>query len=303
MFQCCSPYQIQRKKNIKTPFTNLFADCYVPCGKCLFCRIKLARDRFSRILFESFYNLKMMWCTLTYSEDNVWRHAVTGKLEHNYSHFQNFMKRLRVALSRKNFKDRISYVCVSEYGSSFTCRPHFHVIIFGLDNQYARDVFRAWSKGHVHFGYITSESIGYTANYCLKDMKDTIWKQASGFGFRTSLKLGHKMIPVLINYFKKIGIQRFIKLGEKRIVIPKGIFNKICESDPFWRVKKIRDKMKYAEINREFFRSINLTDFCEKNQALAENILEEQKKKKIIKELVKNEKIRSKFDSLQFVYS
>lgn len=301
MFQCCSPYQVQRQKVAKTPITNLFADCYVPCGRCLFCRIKLARDRFSRVLFESFAHVRLMWCTLTYSEDNVWRHAITKKLEHNYSHFQNFMKRLRIALVRKGFKDRISYVCVSEYGSNGTCRPHFHVIIFGLDNKYARDVFKSWQKGHVHFGYVTTESIGYTANYCLKDMKDSIWKQAVGFGFRTSLKLGHNMIGILINYFRKFGIKHYMEIGKKRIVVPKGILKKIYDSDPIWRIQRLKEKMKYAKINREFFRTINFSDFLEKNQALAEKILEEQKKKKIMKEL-QHEKIRTKFDALQFVY-
>lgn len=60
-----------------------------------------------------------------------------------YPDFQDFMKRLRVNISRKNeYKNlllRNFYVC-SEYGPT-TCRPHFHALIFTSNES---DEFEHW---------------------------------------------------------------------------------------------------------------------------------------------------------------
>lgn len=50
---------------------------------------------------------------------------------------------------------------MGEYGGR-TARPHYHVILFNaqLDN-----VEKAWRKGHIHYGDVAQESIGYTLKY------------------------------------------------------------------------------------------------------------------------------------------
>ncbi|MDX8558692.1 hypothetical protein OZ663_18615, partial [Elizabethkingia sp. HX CGY] len=62
----------------------------------------------------------------------------------DYRDFQLFMKR-----ARKLQEKKISYFLVGEYGSQ-TFRPHYHAIVFDVENISA--FLNEWRMGHTHAG-------------------------------------------------------------------------------------------------------------------------------------------------------
>lgn len=92
---------------------------------------------------------------------------------------QDFWKRVRK-------KQNIRYYAVGEYGSK-SLRPHYHAIVFGIeiedlefykrnynnDNLYtSKKLENIWGKGFVTIGEVNAQTIGYTARYCMKKLKD-----------------------------------------------------------------------------------------------------------------------------------
>lgn len=83
-------------------------------------------------------------------------------------------------------KQNIRYYAVGEYGSK-SLRPHYHAIVFGIeiddlefykrnynnDDLYTSKKLEAtWGKGFVTVGEVNAQTIGYTARYCMKKLKD-----------------------------------------------------------------------------------------------------------------------------------
>lgn len=115
--------------------SGLLAPSLVPCGRCLGCRLDYSSQWAARCMLELGYHDSSWFLTLTYDDVHVPRSYVadseTGEaIEHltlRYRDFQLFMKRLR-----KNSGQKLRYYMAAEYGS-LTYRPHYHVIIFGLE--------------------------------------------------------------------------------------------------------------------------------------------------------------------------
>jgi len=104
--------------------------------------------------------------TLTYDD----QHYVPTLI---YSHFQDFMKRLR-----KKRPD-LRFYMAGEYGGKLG-RPHFHALLFNcaFPDMYqirggANPLFRSpfleskWTAGFSSIGAVTFESAAYVARYCL----------------------------------------------------------------------------------------------------------------------------------------
>jgi len=161
----------------------------LPCGQCGYCRMHRAREWAIRCMHESMMHNYSVFVTLTYAEEFL---PAMRSLDH--SHFQDFMKRLRVRLSRGvtfYLYDRaVGSVCIpegirfymcGEYGPKFG-RPHFHAVIFGLPlfdrvlyrkkatgDLYTSDFLTdTWGMGHCTFGEVTIQSAGYCARYTMK---------------------------------------------------------------------------------------------------------------------------------------
>ena len=84
------------------------------------------------------------------------------------------MKRIRKELGEK----KIKYFACGEYGDK-TYRPHYHMIILGLDSKEAKDIVeRKWKYGDIHIGSATAQSIAYTASYVNKKILGTWAKEA-----------------------------------------------------------------------------------------------------------------------------
>lgn len=133
-----------------------------------------------RLLFEFMSHTESCFVTLTYDNDNL-PYNLYGQPQLCKLDIQLFMKRLRKMFSGRE----IRYYCVGEYGEC-TKRPHYHLILFGIDfNKLGLDCHfssqklgKLWSYGNNRVGTATIHSIQYVAGYVLKKFvnkkKDTI---------------------------------------------------------------------------------------------------------------------------------
>lgn len=178
---CNTPLKVKQGKNYIT----------VPCRKCMGCRIQ-KRNYYSMLArFESFTyyqkNLDSSFVTLTYDDDNL---PVNGSLSIDES--KKFVKRLREHLFRSDFPTRFIqsfgrqievpdfkyYIC-GEYGEE-TFRPHYHIILFGVNTFIASDfVRRAWSKGNITVSALNGARIRYCMKYIDKQFDSDIVPDSS----------------------------------------------------------------------------------------------------------------------------
>lgn len=146
-------------------------ELYLPCGKCMGCRIDRKREWATRLMHEAKLWPSNYFATLTYNDEH---------LPEDYGlrprDFVLFMKRFRKKHSGLRFFQ------VGEYGDE-TRRPHHHALLFncqlydlkGLPR--ARDAHalytskeleQAWGQGNVSVGDVTYQSAAYVASYVTK---------------------------------------------------------------------------------------------------------------------------------------
>lgn len=138
---------------------------WVPCGKCIGCRLVRVRSWAIRCVHEAQMHEVNSFVTLTYDDD----HLESPSLR--YSDFQAFMRRVRKQLGPTRF-----FMC-GEYGE-LNWRPHFHAILFGRtfpnDGMVGENVWRSavlerlWPLGLSSVGNVTSQSAAYVASYSRK---------------------------------------------------------------------------------------------------------------------------------------
>lgn len=142
----------------------------LPCGKCVGCRERKAKEWALRCVHEAQMHTHNSFITLTYSQEDL---PNDGGLR--VDDFQRFCKRLRKRMGPFRF-----YHC-GEYGEQ-NLRPHYHALLFGLDFhgdrvQVAERPFprfssatltEVWGMGHTDIGTLTYESACYVARYVHK---------------------------------------------------------------------------------------------------------------------------------------
>lgn len=161
---------------------------FVTCEQCIECRLAYARDWATRMMLESQYHESNYFVTLTYDDEHVpvsYYPDPDGEavpaLTLRKADIGPFMKRLR---SRLDYFGRphIRFYCAGEYGDT-THRPHYHLIIFGLELDDLTPVSRSW-RGDQYYtsallsecwpcGYnlvapVTYETCSYVARYVTK---------------------------------------------------------------------------------------------------------------------------------------
>lgn len=210
----------------------------VPCGKCVECIRRKARDWKIRLYHHSLTEGDGIFVTLTYNDDNM----DDGSL--NYRHFQLFMKRLR-----RNFPDKkISFFCSGEYGVK-TLRRHFHCLIFGLDindvktkflccSRRAKDVkiwtsdiiLKCWdNRGHVSVSRVFSGDarvLGYVSGYMFAKSSDIHRFAIINAGLEPefhhmSLKPAIGKNYFLLN-FERLYENDFVVFNSKRFALPRA---------------------------------------------------------------------------------
>lgn len=149
----------------------------VGCGKCLFCRMKHARDWALRCQLEAKMYDSNMFLTLTYDDEHLPEHRIVSKQE-----LTKFLRALRDRYRRLGHVG-VRYFACGEYGEK-TLRPHYHVLLFNApvfgdekfkfknklnQNIYTSEILNSvWQKGICSIGAVTLQSAGYVARYALK---------------------------------------------------------------------------------------------------------------------------------------
>lgn len=170
---CKKPIRLQPKfplKGARNPGRFLF----VPCRKCLYCRLQRRKEWSERMLSEQTQHEDSAFVTLTYDEESV------PKTNNEFQSFlkytsedihddeirlltlhkpdlQKYFKRLR----RAGLK--FKYFACGEYGDE-TLRPHYHSIVFGVPIT-EKLLSDKWDYGRVHVGAVEPDSIRYVAQY------------------------------------------------------------------------------------------------------------------------------------------
>lgn len=148
---------------------------FVPCGKCVGCKIRRRSDWAHRVLHESTFHRSNLFVTLTYNDYNLPKDCSIHKSE-----MQKFFKRVRKHSPDREFK----YFCSGEYGDDG--RPHYHFIGHNfrigdfslLGSTYSRKSRKmvkiyshpAWMRngspiGNICIGEVCRETCEYVAKY------------------------------------------------------------------------------------------------------------------------------------------
>lgn len=211
----------------------------VPCGQCLGCRLDNAREWAIRCVHEARMHELNSFVTLTYRDEDLPEDMSVSVRE-----FQLFMKRLR-----KRFGQGIRHFGCGEYGEK-TGRPHYHVLLFGLDFSDKKFLKRTdygdlytskalesiWTKGNSSIGTVTFQSAGYTARYTLKKQSEEVFQHVwidpvSGQVFPREREFGTKSkgrngsggigAPYVRKYWKELLRDDFVVVDGKKMSLPR----------------------------------------------------------------------------------
>lgn len=205
-----------------------------PCGKCPACRRSRTREWANRIIHEMAYHKKSCFLTLTYDDEHLPESLSRRDI-------QLFLKRLRKSIE----PDKIKYFGCGEYGSQFG-RPHYHMIIFGLDvkssvfkllktvkdKKYYR--MNEWTFGFIDIGTVTYKSAAYVAGYIQKKLdKDDYGDKSPPFQFQSQ---GIGKFYALDN-FKRLSKELSFTMNGAKCSLPR-----------YYR-KVLGDKINQADLN------------------------------------------------------
>jgi hypothetical protein len=171
--------------------------------------------------------------TLTYADEFLPEKGNLCKKD-----LQKFLKRLRYHLGKK-----FRYFAIGEYGSK-TYRPHYHIILFGVEPFFKQTFARAWSKkkkqiGIVHIGELNAYSAryisGYTTQKVTKRHDKNILSKEKEFmiSSRQNGAIGVKGLKIIadhiVNNRLPVGILRTIKIGKKETALGRYLTVKLAE--------------------------------------------------------------------------
>lgn len=142
----------------------------IPCGQCIGCRLRRARDWSFRIMHEASLYEDNCFVTLTYGRDKV---PEGGSL--CYRDFQLFLKRLRSSV----YPSAVRFFMCGEYGP-LNLRPHYHACLFNVNFLDRRPIGKSdagvvcydsprlselWTHGNVSVQDLNRSAAAYTARY------------------------------------------------------------------------------------------------------------------------------------------
>ena len=163
--------EYKRRLWFREPITLERKEIYIPCRKCFECVQSYSTNWALRCSLEAKAYSKNCFITLTYDNEHL--------EDINVPTVQKFIKRLR-----KHFGARsLRYFACGEYGEN-TRRPHYHIILFGVDFSqdrlflkrdkrgnvlyYSPVLMKLWKNGFHSIGDLSFESAKYCAKYMQK---------------------------------------------------------------------------------------------------------------------------------------
>jgi len=193
-----------------------------PCGKCPLCVRKRLSNWIFRIQKEQQRSLTTSFITLTYDDEHLPHNQSVNKRD-----IQLFHKRLRKYRESESKWDNyaLRYICVSEYGTQATKRPHYHLIAFNYPSH--QEVEKIWGCGFVTVSNLTEKRIKYTFKYISKPAQTP---QGRNRNFQlTSQGIGaNYLTPQMIEYHQRQIENCYIsKPDGNKISIPKYYKSKL----------------------------------------------------------------------------
>lgn len=149
----------RRSEPPEGPFRGKFEALELPCGKCVGCLTRRAREWSIRATYELLDHTTASWVTLTYSQEFCPPALMRTDLA-------AYLKRLRSRLSER----RVRFFACGEYGEK-NSRPHYHAIIYGVEPSNSH-LWRSWGMGRVQVDEVTVANVAYTAGYTTKKLGD-----------------------------------------------------------------------------------------------------------------------------------
>lgn len=148
-----------------------YKEVLIPCRKCFECVQSYSTNWAVRCSLEAASHKKNCFVTLTYDNEHLQDISVRE--------VQKFLKRLRKSLKG----EKVRYFACGEYGEH-TGRPHYHIILFGVDFSADRQFLKRdkrgnpiyvsatlsklWKNGFHSIGALTYDSAKYCAKYMQK---------------------------------------------------------------------------------------------------------------------------------------
>lgn len=167
--KCDSPFIKDRYKDINGV---LQPGIPLPCGKCPPCKRKRVVQWIFRLKEECKISETAYFVTLTYAPSHV-KLTELGNKTLVKKDVQDFFKRLRKR-DKCSGAPTIKYYLCGEYGDSYKKRPHYHMIVFNVQD--VDNIEKTWQKGIVHIGRVAPASIAYTLKYIDKQRRVPEWK-------------------------------------------------------------------------------------------------------------------------------
>lgn len=255
----------------------------VPCGQCIECRLNRSRKWADRCMLELGYHNQSYFVTLTYDNEHLPLSEVvddeTGEINYNATLVKRdlsaFMKRLRRAYEYSGKENKLRFYGCGEYGSQ-TLRPHFHIIIFGLEldkddltlyrRNFAGDLLynsklisKCWKNGFSVVGDVTWQSCAYVARYIMKKHlgKDADFYER--FGIEPEFTLMSRNPGIARDFYEdnkeRIFNEDFVSIPTKEgalKVYPPPYFEKLFEVDfPDQDVCERKERRKQSMIDKK----------------------------------------------------
>lgn len=248
---------IHDRKNALTEYVE------VPCGQCIECRLNRSRKWADRCMMELQYHKQSWFVTLTYDNDHIPKNPMydleTGEVYAENGtlvkkDLQDFMKRLRSAYAYSGKDNKLRFFACGEYGSE-TMRPHFHLILFGLeldnddlslykrniqgDNLYnSKLISSCWKNGFSVVGEVTWETCAYVARYVMKKHLGKESEFYDIYNIEPEFTLMSRKPGIARQYYEdhknELFFEDFVSISTAkggRKVYPPPYFEKLFESD------------------------------------------------------------------------
>lgn len=168
MAKCIRPIKLANRDESSSQGWNI-----VPCGKCQHCLARRTSAWAYRLMQENKEATSSHFITFTYEKEPLSANLLPTLRK---SDFQRFLKRLRKSHPTIPYikqdgstgrKSNIKYYACGEYGTR-TNRPHYHAIMFNINDDHLSQLEDIWSHGHVRIDPFNIATVSYVVGYLKK---------------------------------------------------------------------------------------------------------------------------------------
>ena len=251
----------------------------IPCGKCLGCRLDYARRWADRMILEYQTTGKGLFITLTYDEDHL---PDPVGIQNDgrpiaplvKSDLSGFIKRLRSYISDKGYDDKIRFFGCGEYGEKGH-RPHYHVILFGIDMDFLENfshseirgnnelgqpyyqnlmIQKRWSKGITQVSPASYLTMGYVARYTVKKALGNNWaiEQNIEPEFTLMSRRPGIGVPFLEDHLDEVRNNSRFKLKDAMIYWPKILVQEALSESEYEIMKEAKAQLVLNKVVNKF---------------------------------------------------